>query len=100
MGTTLWALSKNLPDSDSIKDPSFRRIIEESIVGIARIGPEGLNLLQTLVTDKDTSVEVRRDAARRAGRIGGVGGKELLQTLAKDSNEKVRKLAIRYLQNL
>ena len=83
--TTLWALSENLPDSDAIKDPSVRRIIEGSISGVARIGEGVLEILQTLATDKNTDEKVKREVADAAGVIGGSGGKEILQVLAQDT---------------
>ena len=88
VGTTLWALSKNLPDSDAIKDPSFRRIIEESISGVARIGEGVLEILQTLAQDPDENL--RKIAAQGAGKIGGDGGLELLKPLVIDESVTVR----------
>ena len=95
--TTLWALSKSLPDSDVIKDPSVRRIIEDkgAIFGIARIEPWGLKILQTLATDKDTSAEIKGEVALAAGFIGGAWGLQLLQTLVTDTSAQVRKMIAR-----
>ena len=86
--TTLWALSENLPDSDAINDPSFRRIIEESIMGVSRIGSWGLEILQKLSQDTDTTV--RGNIAYAAGVIGGDGGLQILQTLVTDEDAMVR----------
>ena len=117
--TTLLALS-NLHDHHSIGEPSFRRIKNELIRGIERIGGDGrLQILQILATDKDSWVrtqaiqeivkiggeeglemlqplvtdkhpQVRYTVAWAASKIGGDGGLQILQTLATDANGRVR----------
>ena len=89
--TTLWALSKTLPDSNAINDPSFRRIIEDSIFGVSRIEPWGLEILQTLAADQDTSAEIKKMAAKAVRIVGGGdAGLAMLQTLAADKDAEIR----------